>query len=35
MEFPNDTTGISPELIRKLIELVGEGNISVEPIKIQ
>ena len=30
MEFPNDTTGISSELIRKLIELVGEGNVSVE-----
>jgi DNA polymerase-3 subunit alpha len=35
MEFPNDTTGICSELIRKLIELVGEGNVSVEPIKIQ
>ena len=35
MDFPNDTTGISSELIRKLIELVGEGNVSVEPIKLQ
>jgi len=35
LEFPNETTGISPELIRKIIELVGEGNINVEPIKIQ
>ncbi len=35
LEFPNDTTGISSELIRKLIEYVGEGNISVETIKIQ
>ncbi len=35
MDFPNDTTGICSELIRKLIELVGEGNVSVEPIKIQ
>jgi DNA polymerase-3 subunit alpha len=35
MDFPNDTTGISSELIRKLIDLVGEGNVSVEPIKLQ
>jgi DNA polymerase III subunit alpha len=35
LEFPNDTTGICPEMIRKIIELVGEGNVSVEPIKIQ
>jgi hypothetical protein len=35
MEFPNNTTGICPELIRRIIELVGEGNISIEPIKIQ
>lgn len=34
LEFPNDTTGICPELIRKLIDLVGEGNVSTEPIKI-
>lgn len=35
MEFPNETTGICAEQIRKLIELVGEGNVNVEPIKIQ
>lgn len=35
LEFPNDTTGICSELIRKLIELAGEGNVSIEPIKIQ
>jgi DNA polymerase-3 subunit alpha len=35
MEFPNDTTGICSELIRKLIELAGDGNVLVEPIKIQ
>lgn len=35
LEFPNDTTGISSELIRKLIDLVGEGNVSVDTIKIQ
>jgi len=35
LEFPNDTTAICSELIRKLIELVGEGNVTVEQIKIQ
>jgi hypothetical protein len=35
LEFPNETTGICSELIRKLIEMVGEGNVTVEPIKIQ
>ena len=35
LEFPNDTTGISAELLRRLIALVGEGNVSVDKIKIQ
>ncbi len=35
LEFPNETTSICSELIRKLIDLVGEGNVTVEPIKIQ
>ena len=35
IEFPNETTGISPELIHKLVELVGEENVQVEPIQIQ
>jgi len=35
VEFPNDTTGISPELLRVLIGMVGEENVRVEPIKIQ
>jgi len=35
LEFPNDTTGICQTLLEKLIELVGEGNILVEPIRIQ
>jgi DNA polymerase III subunit alpha len=34
LEFPNDTTGISSELIRKLIELAGEGNVTVETVKL-
>jgi len=35
IEFPNDTTGITPELLRKLVSAVGEENVRVEPIKIQ
>jgi DNA polymerase III subunit alpha len=35
IEFPNDSTGITPELIRKLVNAVGEDNVRVEPIKIQ
>ncbi len=35
VEFPNDTTGYSPELHRRLVELVGEENLQVEPLTIQ
>jgi len=35
IEFPNETTGINPELIHKLVELVGEDNVRIEPIKLQ
>lgn len=35
IEFPNNTTGICRDLIAKLIYLVGEENVQVEPIKIQ
>ncbi len=35
LEFPNETTGVCSELIKTLIDLVGEGNVTVEPIKIQ
>jgi DNA polymerase-3 subunit alpha len=35
VEFPNDTTSISPELLQDLIRMVGEENVRVEPIKIQ
>ena len=34
IEFPNDTTGITPELLRKLAELVGQENLRVEPLQI-
>ncbi len=35
IEFPNETTGISTDLMRKLHELVGEGNVHVKPIQVQ
>jgi DNA polymerase-3 subunit alpha len=35
VEFPNETTGISPELIHKLTQMVGEDNIRIEVIQIQ
>jgi len=33
IEFPNETTGLTPELRRKLILLVGEENIQITPIQ--
>ena len=35
LEFPNETTGISPELVRRLTAVVGEDNLRIEPIQIQ
>lgn len=35
IEFPNDTTNICPELHRRLIDLLGEENVTIEEIKIQ
>lgn len=35
IEFPNNTTGISQELINKLADLVGNDNIRVDQILIQ
>ena len=32
IEFPNDTTGISKELINRLSQLVGAENIKVESL---
>jgi DNA polymerase-3 subunit alpha len=34
IEFPNETTGITPDLIRKLTELVGADNFRLEPLQI-
>jgi hypothetical protein len=35
LEFPNLTTGLCPELIAQLNELVGSNNMRVEPITFQ
>jgi len=35
LDFPNDTIGISADLVRQLVELVGDENIQVEIIKLQ
>jgi DNA polymerase III subunit alpha len=35
LEFPNETTGISPELVHRLTLVVGEDNLTIEPIQIQ
>jgi len=35
LEFPNDTTGINQELLRKLSDMVGEENVRVEIIPVQ
>ncbi|MFZ6018576.1 MAG: hypothetical protein ACOYXO_03125, partial [Chloroflexota bacterium] len=35
LEFPNDTTGITPRLLKELTETVGEGNVMLETIPIQ
>jgi len=34
MEFPNDTTGFCPELMRRLKAMVGEDNVQVELVKV-
>mgnify|MGYP001092064784 FL=1 len=34
IEFPNETTGITPELLHKLTDLVGPDNFRVEPLPI-
>ncbi len=35
LEFPNETTGISTDLLRALTAMVGEGSVLVETIKVQ
>lgn len=35
LDFPNDSTGINNELLRQLVELLGESNVQVETIKLQ
>jgi hypothetical protein len=33
VEFPNSTTGISTEMLRKLSAIIGEDNVRVTPVK--
>lgn len=35
LEFPNESTGITPELIQSLVRLVGQTNIFMETIRVQ
>jgi DNA polymerase-3 subunit alpha len=35
LEFPNDTTGLNPDLLRDLKTLVGDDNVRVENITLQ
>jgi DNA polymerase-3 subunit alpha len=35
LDFPNDTTGVNPDLIDKLVELVGSENVQVENVRLQ
>ena len=35
IEFPNETTGITPDLLGALTTLVGEGSVQVEKITLQ
>lgn len=35
LEFPNLTTGICPELVARISELVGAENVRIEPITFQ
>jgi DNA polymerase-3 subunit alpha len=35
LDFPNDNTSICPALITELERFVGEGNVRVEPLRIQ
>jgi DNA polymerase-3 subunit alpha len=35
LDFPNDTTGVTPDLIEKLVELVGSENVQVDNVRLQ
>ena len=35
LEFPNSTTGYTPDLYRQLLQLLGTGSVQVEPLRIQ
>lgn len=35
LDFPNDTTGVNPDLLNKLVELVGSENVQVEDLRLR
>lgn len=35
LEFPNDTTGFSPELHSQLLDLLGDANVQIEQLRLQ
>ena len=35
LEFPNETTGLTSELVSTLIDLTGEGNLRIDPYRVQ
>ncbi|WP_299029602.1 DNA polymerase III subunit alpha [uncultured Thermanaerothrix sp.] len=35
LEFPNESTGITPELLQSLVRLVGQNNVFMETIRVQ
>jgi len=35
LDFPNDTTGVNPDLLNKLVELVGSENVQVENLRLR
>ncbi|HPH97048.1 MAG TPA: DNA polymerase III subunit alpha [Anaerolineaceae bacterium] len=35
LEFPNDATNLTPELVNELVRMAGNDNVRVEPLRIQ
>jgi DNA polymerase-3 subunit alpha len=33
LDFPNDSTGVNPDLITRLVKLAGEENLRIDPIQ--
>lgn len=35
LEFPNETTGLTADLLATLVDLAGEGNLRIDPYRVQ